>query len=137
VRRRGWAYYKTAISRSPRVETLNSAHRTPLSILHHAKGTEVHAQFRELTLEVLGDLGISDRLDLVARPRRRPPTSLGRARARGGPPRAARRGALGARRLEKVGAMSTFGIAVGGGPAPGINGVIGAAATRALRRGTA
>jgi chromosome partitioning protein len=64
VRRRGWAYYKTAISRSPRVETLNSANRTPLSILHHAKGTEVHAQFRELALEVLGDLGISDRLDL-------------------------------------------------------------------------
>jgi len=25
----------------------------------------VHAQFRELTLEVLGDLGISDRLDLA------------------------------------------------------------------------
>jgi cellulose biosynthesis protein BcsQ len=66
VRRRGWPYYKTAISRSPRVETLNSANRTPLSILHHAKGTEVHAQFRELTLEVLGDLGISDRLDLAA-----------------------------------------------------------------------
>lgn len=64
VRRRGWAYYKTALSRSPRVETLNSANRTPQSILHHAKGTEVHAQFRELTLEVLGDLGISDRLDL-------------------------------------------------------------------------
>jgi len=65
VRRRGWAYYTTALSRSPRVETLNSANRTPLSILHHAKGTEVHAQFRELTLEVLGDLGISDRLDLA------------------------------------------------------------------------
>ena len=31
--------------------------------------------------------------------------------------------------------MSTFGIAVGGGPAPGINGVIGAAATRALSLG--
>ena len=31
--------------------------------------------------------------------------------------------------------MSTFGIAVGGGPAPGINGVIGAAATRARRLG--
>jgi 6-phosphofructokinase 1 len=31
--------------------------------------------------------------------------------------------------------MSTFGIAVGGGPAPGINGVIGSAATRALRLG--
>jgi cellulose biosynthesis protein BcsQ len=65
VRSRGWAYYKTAISRSPRVETLNSGSRTPLSILHHARGTEVHAQFRELTLEVLGDLGISDRLDLA------------------------------------------------------------------------
>ncbi len=65
VRRRGWAYYKTALSRSPRVETLNSGNRTPLSILHHAKGTEVHAQFRELTLEVLGDLGESDRLDLA------------------------------------------------------------------------
>jgi cellulose biosynthesis protein BcsQ len=64
VRRRRWQYYKTALSRSPRVETLNSGTRTPLSILHHAKGTEVHAQFRELALEVLGDLGISDRLDL-------------------------------------------------------------------------
>ncbi len=31
--------------------------------------------------------------------------------------------------------MATFGILVGGGPAPGINGVIGAAATAALRRG--
>lgn len=31
--------------------------------------------------------------------------------------------------------MSRFGILVGGGPAPGINGVIGAAATVALRRG--
>jgi 6-phosphofructokinase 1 len=33
--------------------------------------------------------------------------------------------------------MSTFGIVVGGGPAPGINGVIGAAATRACRLGHA
>jgi 6-phosphofructokinase 1 len=31
--------------------------------------------------------------------------------------------------------MATFGILVGGGPAPGINGVIGAAATCAVRRG--
>jgi 6-phosphofructokinase len=31
--------------------------------------------------------------------------------------------------------MTTYGIVVGGGPAPGINGVIGAAATVALRRG--
>jgi cellulose biosynthesis protein BcsQ len=65
VRRRGWTYYKTPLSRSPRVETLNSGTSKPLSILHHAKGTEVHAQFRELTLEVLGDLGQSDRLELA------------------------------------------------------------------------
>ena len=31
--------------------------------------------------------------------------------------------------------MATFGILVGGGPAPGINGVISAAATAAVRRG--
>jgi chromosome partitioning protein len=82
VRKRGWAYYKTAISRSPRVETLNSAHRTPQSILHHAKGTEVHAQFRELTLEVLGDLGISDRLDLAPDRDKDEPDELWRAPAR-------------------------------------------------------
>ena len=76
VRARGWAYYKTALSRSPRVETLNSANRTPLSILHHAKGTEVHAQFRELTVEVLGDLGISDRLDLSPVPESDPADEL-------------------------------------------------------------
>lgn len=64
VRRRGWSYYKTPLSRSPRVETLHSGGSVPLSILHHARGTAVHAQLRELALEVLGDLGISDRLDL-------------------------------------------------------------------------
>jgi cellulose biosynthesis protein BcsQ len=65
--RRGWQYYKTPISRSPRVEALNSGGSKPLSILHHARGTAVHSQLRELTLEVLGELGMSDRLDL--RPR--------------------------------------------------------------------
>jgi len=65
VSRRGWRDYKTPLSRSPRVETLNSAGSKPLSILHHAKGTAVHSQFRELTLEVLGELGLSDRLDLA------------------------------------------------------------------------
>jgi chromosome partitioning protein len=59
VRRRGWPYYKTYLSRSPRVESLNSATSTPLSILHHARGTAVHAQMRELTQEVLADLGIA------------------------------------------------------------------------------
>jgi chromosome partitioning protein len=89
VRRRGWAYYKTALSRSPRVETLNSASRTPLSILHHAKGTEVHAQFRELTLEVLGDLGISDRLDLSPVTETEPADELWGAPMRGAASRAA------------------------------------------------
>jgi cellulose biosynthesis protein BcsQ len=64
VAARGWPYYKTYLSRSPRVETLNSAGRRPLSILHHARGTAVHAQMRELALELLQDLGISDRLVL-------------------------------------------------------------------------
>lgn len=64
TRRRGWPCYKTHLSRSPRVETLNSGTGRPLSILHHAKGTAVHAQMRELTLELLQDLGISDRLVL-------------------------------------------------------------------------
>ena len=66
----------------------------PRSILHHAKGTEVHAQFRELTLEVLGDLGISDRLDLRAARA----AGRGRRRALGRAPRA------GARALRRAGA---------------------------------
>lgn len=57
---RGWPYYKTHLSRSPRVETLNSGGDRPLSILHHARGTAVHAQLRELTLEVLHDLPLGD-----------------------------------------------------------------------------
>ncbi len=56
VRRRGWPFYRTVISRSPRVEAINSATRKPLSILHHARGTAVHAEFRELTEEILRDL---------------------------------------------------------------------------------
>jgi hypothetical protein len=62
VQRRGWPHYRTYLSRSPRVETLNSGTGRPLSILHDAKGTAVHAQMRQLTLEVLADLGISERL---------------------------------------------------------------------------
>ncbi len=56
VRRRGWPFYRTVISRSPRVEAINSATKKPLSILHHARGTAVHAEFRELTEEILRDL---------------------------------------------------------------------------------
>ena len=43
---------------------VTSASARPLSILHHARGTAVHAQMRELALELLQDLGISDRLPL-------------------------------------------------------------------------
>jgi len=68
VLRRGWAYYKTPVSRSPRVESLHSGGSRPLSILHHAKGTAVHAQLRELCLELLDDLGVSERLPLPTRP---------------------------------------------------------------------
>jgi cellulose biosynthesis protein BcsQ len=62
VRREGWPYYKTHLSRSPRVEALNSGEGRPLSVLHHARGTAVHAQLRDLALEVLHDLSLSQRL---------------------------------------------------------------------------
>ncbi len=48
---------------------LNSGTGRPLSILHHAKGTAVYAQMRELCFEVLDDLGLSDRLPALARVR--------------------------------------------------------------------
>ncbi len=56
---RGWRYYKTHISRSPRVEALNSGGDRPLSILHHGRGTAVYTQLRELALELLDDLGLA------------------------------------------------------------------------------
>ena len=56
VRSRGWHYYKTYISRSPRVEMLNSGTGRPLAILQHAKGTVVYAQMRDLTEEFLQDV---------------------------------------------------------------------------------
>lgn len=62
TQRRGWPYYKTYLSRSPRVEALNSGTGRPLSILHHAQGTAAHTQMRQLALEVLHDLDLSERL---------------------------------------------------------------------------
>jgi cellulose biosynthesis protein BcsQ len=59
IARRDWPRFDTAISRSPRVEALNSGTATPLSILHHARGTSVHAEFRALADEVLADLGFA------------------------------------------------------------------------------
>lgn len=60
VSRRGWPRYETAISRSPRVEALNSASARPLSILHHARGTAVHAELRDLADELLRDLATGE-----------------------------------------------------------------------------
>ena len=62
IRARGWHSYETEISRSPRVEALNSGTAKPLSILHHARGTAVHGQLRALAEEVLAEMGESERL---------------------------------------------------------------------------
>jgi len=56
VRRRGWPRYESAISRSPRVEGLNSAGEKPRSILHCARGTAVHGEMQALCRELLRDL---------------------------------------------------------------------------------
>ena len=72
VQRRGWPRYRTAISRSPRVEALNSGTDRPRSILHHARGTGVHTELRELAHELLWEL---EELD-AARLRRPDPSVL-------------------------------------------------------------
>jgi cellulose biosynthesis protein BcsQ len=59
LRGRGWSIYETALSRSPRVEALNSESGRPLSVLHHARGTSVHRELRHLAEEVARDLGIA------------------------------------------------------------------------------
>ncbi|HTF34510.1 MAG TPA: ParA family protein [Myxococcota bacterium] len=69
IARRGWARYASYLSRSPRVEALNSGHGRPLSILHHAQGTIVHRQMRAFADEVLVDLGLGG----VGGPRREEP----------------------------------------------------------------
>jgi cellulose biosynthesis protein BcsQ len=59
IERRGWPCYTTHLSRSPRVEILNSSQPRPLPILHHARGSIVHSQLRDLAGEVLADLGLT------------------------------------------------------------------------------
>jgi len=59
ARERGWPRYRTALSRSPKVEALNSLGAGALSILHHARGTAIHTQMHELAREVLVDLGVA------------------------------------------------------------------------------
>ena len=58
VRARGWPLYRTTLTRSPRVEALNSATGRPMSILHHASGTPVHRQLKALAEEVLAELAL-------------------------------------------------------------------------------
>jgi cellulose biosynthesis protein BcsQ len=82
IHNRGWAIYETSLSRSPRVEALNSESGRPLSVLHHARGTSVHRELRALAEEVARDLelpGASARLTVAAPPRE----SLGSGSASG------------------------------------------------------
>jgi len=58
IERRGWPCYTTHLSRSPRVEMLNSSQPRPLPILQHARGSIVHSQMRDLAVEALADLGL-------------------------------------------------------------------------------
>jgi cellulose biosynthesis protein BcsQ len=58
IARRGWPRYRTTLSRSPRVEALQSAEGLPRSILHAARGTDIHRQMRDLAVEVLAELRI-------------------------------------------------------------------------------
>ena len=58
IRARGYPLYTTSLSRSPRVEALNSEGGGPLSILHQARGTSVHREMRALAEEVARDLGL-------------------------------------------------------------------------------
>jgi cellulose biosynthesis protein BcsQ len=75
VETRGWPRLQTVLSRSPRVEALNSATGTPRSILHHARGTAIHREMRELAEEVakLLDLGEPEVAPEPARPVRPEP----------------------------------------------------------------
>jgi len=55
---RDWPRFENYLSRSPRVEALLSASDAPGSILHHARGTQVHRQLRGLAEEVAKDLDL-------------------------------------------------------------------------------
>jgi cellulose biosynthesis protein BcsQ len=74
----GWPRFQTSLSRSPRVEALNSATGTPRSILHHARGTAIHRELRELAEEVgkLLDLGAPAAPSRARSERRAPERSL-------------------------------------------------------------
>jgi len=67
---RDWPRFESSLSRSPRVEALLSASEAPGSILHHARGTQVHRQLRGLAEEVAKDLDLGP---VLAAPRRSRP----------------------------------------------------------------
>ncbi len=58
VASRGLPHYRTRLSRSPRLEALNSATHNPGSILHHAAGTRIHDEMRDLTEELMTEVGL-------------------------------------------------------------------------------
>jgi chromosome partitioning protein len=74
-----WPRFRTHLSRSPRAEALISAGGVPLSVLHHARGTALHRQMRELAEEVLRDLGVDARGPETAH---RAPRRVGEPRGR-------------------------------------------------------
>jgi len=67
---RGWPRFHAQISRSPRVEALNSSAGAPGSVLHQARSTAVHRELRELAEEV------TKLLDLSVGTAQRPPRAL-------------------------------------------------------------
>ena len=67
---RGWPRFASYLSRSPRVEALLSASEAPGSILHHARGTQVHGQLRALAEEVAKELDLGPVLPAPGRPLR-------------------------------------------------------------------
>jgi len=73
VEKRELRSYRSFLSRSPRVEALNSVDSRPRAILHHASGTRVHRQMGELVAEILTDLGLEPKAGTL--PRSRPPTT--------------------------------------------------------------
>jgi cellulose biosynthesis protein BcsQ len=64
----GWPRFATPLSRSPRVEALNSGQGRPHSILHEARGTAIHRQLRELTEELVKLLALEPALPPEALP---------------------------------------------------------------------
>ena len=68
IARRGWPRFDVEISRSPRLEFLNSESERPRSVLHDARGTAVHREFRALAAEL--ERVLATRRQVVAAPSR-------------------------------------------------------------------